>query len=555
MGLTWHPMDLVLLVVAFVFGFVASRARLPALVGYLAAGFALYAMGFEVTPAIETVSEIGVYLLLFGIGLKLKIHLLARPQVWGTATVGIVAVTTVVASAILAVGVVGFPMVSGLDVGQAAVLGFAFSFSSTVFAIKILEEMNETGSLSGRIAVGVLIVQDVFAVAFLGLVARESPTLWAIPMIVLVLSLRPIFGWLVSRTGHGELLVLLGFTLAVGVGAAGFDLVGLKPELGALIAGIVVSSHPRAGEMADRLLDFKDLFLVGFFLSIGLAGPPPLGAFAIAALIVVLLPVKSALFFFLFSRFRLRNRTALHSSLALSTYSEFGLIVASASAASGYLDQAWVSTIALAVAASFIVAAFANASRYRLYGAISRRLAHLERHPLSPDDSIVDFGYARVIVFGMGRIGTGAYDALAARSGTVVVGVDRSEEVIGENRGQGRNVVRGDALDRDFWERLRFREDLELIVIAMDNHPANLLCVERAKEFLPDIRIAAIARYPDQVLELCEAGVDVARNLYEEAGQGLADDAVAVVWEQSTEACASGEDDHDHRPGSQQDPS
>jgi Trk K+ transport system NAD-binding subunit len=95
----------------------------------------------------------------------------------------------------------------------------------------------------------------------------------------------------------------------------------------------------------------------------------------------------------------------------------------------------------------------------------------------------------------------------------------------------GRNVVRGDALDRDFWERLRFRPDVELIVIVMDNHPSNLLCAERAKEFMPAVRIAAIARYPDQVLELRGAGVDVACNLYEEAGQGLAEDAVATIWE------------------------
>lgn len=548
-------MDLVLVVVAFTFGFAASRARLPALVGYLAAGFALHAMGFENTEAIEIISELGVYLLLFGIGLKLKIGFLARPEVWGTASIEVAVVTTLLAGVILVVGVVGFPLVSGLDVGQAAALGFAFSFSSTVYAVKILEEKNESGSLSGRVAVGVLIVQDVFAVVFLAFVARESPTIWAIPVILLVLSLRPIFGWLVSRSGHGELLVLLGFTLAVGVGAAGFGLVGLKAELGALIAGIVVSSHPRAGEMADRLLDFKDLFLVGFFLSIGLAGTPPVGAFAVAALMVMLIPVKSALFFLLFTRFRLRSRTALHSSLTLSTYSEFGLIVAAASQASGYLDQAWVSAIAVAVASSFVLAAAANTARYRLYGAVSDRLARLERHPLLPDDAIVDFGYARVIIFGMGRIGTGAYEAIAARRGTVVVGVDRSRDVIEVHDSHGRNVVLGDALDRDFWERLRFREDLELIVVAMDNHPSNVLCVERAKEFLPEVRTAAIARYPDQVLELQDAGVDVARNLYEEAGQGLADDAVAKIWERPTGTPDSDETDEDDQSGQAQDPS
>lgn len=291
-----------------------------------------------------------------------------------------------------------------------------------------------------------------------------------------------------------------------------------------------MSTHPRAGEMADRLLDFKDLLLVGFFLSIGLAGTPPLGAYVIAALMLLLIPLKGALFFVLFTRFRLRARTALYSSLTLSSYSEFGLIVASASMTAGYLEQEWVSAIAVCVAASFVVASVGNASRFELYGAYSHQLARMERHPPLSDDAVVDCEYARAVVFGMGRVGAGAYDEIIERWHVAVVGVDRRERSVVSHAEQGRNVIRGDALDRDFWERLRFRRDVELIVIATDNHASNLKCVERVKEYLPEARIAAIARYPDQVVELRDAGVDVARNLYEEAGQGLADDAVITVW-------------------------
>lgn len=548
-------MDLILLVVAFGLGFAATRIRLPALVGYLAAGFVLHAVGFETTEAIETISGLGVQLLLFGIGLKLRIRTLARPEVWGTTTIHLAVTTALLAGVLLAVGALGFPMALDLGIGQAATLGFAFAFSSTVLAIKTLDEMNESDSLSGRVAVGVLIVQDVFAVGFLVFSVRELPTIWALPMILLVVALRPVFGWLLSRSEHGELLVLLGFALALGVGAGGFDLVGLKPELGALVAGIVVSSHPRAGEMADRLLDFKDLFLVGFFLSIGLAGTPPLGSIAVAAAMLLFIPVKSVLFFFLFTRFRLRVRTALRSSLTLSTYSEFGLIVVTASLASGYVDQAWVSAVAVAVAGSFVLASAANAARYRFYPLLSDRIARLERHPPLPDDAIIDCGPARVIIFGMGRIGTGAYDEIALRSDTAVVGVDRSEEAVAINDSHGRNVVRGDALDRDFWERLRFRSDVKLIVITMDRHRSNLECVERAKEFLPQARIAAIARYPDQVLELRNAGVDVARDLYEEAGQGLADDAFSAGWERPTESQTPDNVDQSNNLGKTQEPS
>jgi predicted Kef-type K+ transport protein len=515
-----------MLLVAFAFGFLATRAGLPALVGYLVAGFVLYGFGFEATEAIGVIAELGVYLLLFTIGLKLKVRFLARPEVWGTATLGLVVASLAIAGVMLAVGAIGFPMITDLDAKQALMLGFVFSFSSTVFAIKALEQTNDTGSLSGRLAVGVLIIQDVFAVGFLVLISNEVPSLWAIPLIIAIIALRPVFDWLLARTGHGELLILFGLVLAIGVGAGGFHLVGIEPELGALVVGVVVSTSPRAGELSDRLLDFKDLFLVGFFLLIGLGGFPPIESLAVVALLLVLLPIKSGMFVVLFTRFHLRSRTALQTSLALSSYSEFGLIVAVTSLAVGILDQEWVSTIAVVVASSFVVAAAANTARYRLFARLASKLARLERPPINADDQIIDVAGARVIVFGMGRVGTGAYDELVERRGDGVIGVERNRDVIATHTSAGRDVVIGYALDLEFWEHLKDHDDLELIVVAMDNHASNLVCVERANEFLPDVRIAAIARYPDQVVELEEAGVDVARNLYEEAGQGLADDAL-----------------------------
>ena len=523
-------MDVVMIVVVYAFGLLASRVHLPPLVGYLIAGFVLYAFGFEATTGIDMLAKIGVYLLLFTIGLKLKVGFLARPAVWGTATAHMIVTSALVAGVLLGIGALGLPLAAGLDLGRALLLGFAFSFSSTVLTVKLLETTNESGSLAGRAAVGVLIVQDVFAVAFLTVALATTPTWWAVPMLLIVAALRPGFGWLVSRSGHGELLVLLGFALAVGIGAGGFELVGLKPELGALLAGIAVSSHPRAGEMADRLLDFKDLFLVGFFLSIGLAGTPPIGAYVVAGVMLVLVPFKGGLFFVLFTRFRLRSRTAFHSSMTLSTYSEFGLIVASASLAAGFLDPEWLSAIAVAVAASFVAASVGNAARDRIYGTLSDRLEAFERQPPLPEDTVLDCGDARILVLGMGRVGVGAYDELTLRRGPVVVGVDRSERSTALLTEQGRRVIRGDTLDRDFWERLRFPHAVELIVVATDNHTSNLACVALANEYLPDAQIGAIARHPDQVIELIDAGVDVARNLYEEAGQGLADDAMVTIW-------------------------
>jgi Trk K+ transport system NAD-binding subunit len=111
----------------------------------------------------------------------------------------------------------------------------------------------------------------------------------------------------------------------------------------------------------------------------------------------------------------------------------------------------------------------------------------------------------------------------------VVLGVDRRDKTVTENLDAGRHVVRGDALDRDFWERLRLHPGIELVLLAMSEHAANVEAARRVRDFLPDIRIAASATYADEVAELAEVGVDVARNLYGEAGQGLADDATDLL--------------------------
>ncbi len=299
-------MEITFLIAALGFGLLARAGGLPPLVGYLVAGFVLHALGYESNAAIETISEIGVLLLLFGIGLKLRLRTLARLEVWGSATLVAAGFTVVVGGLLLGFGALGVPLACDLDLGTAAIIGFAFSFSSTVFAVKALEVANESASLSGRLAVGVLIMQDLFAVIFLVVVAGEWPSAWALLVVPAIFVARPVFGWLLNRSGHGEILVLLGFTLAVGVGAGTFSLIGLKPDLGALVAGLVLSGHIRSGEMADRLLGFKDLLLVGFFLSIGLGGAPSPTAWIVGLTILILIPLRSGGFFWLFTRARLR---------------------------------------------------------------------------------------------------------------------------------------------------------------------------------------------------------------------------------------------------------
>lgn len=522
-------MDLWLIAVAFVFGFAANMVRLPPMVGYLLAGFVLHAFGEESTEAIETVSEIGILLLLFGIGLKLKVKTLAQTVVWAGASIHIAATTVFVGGLVFIAGTVGVPLADGLSIGEAALVGFATSFSSTVFAVKTLQTRNEGSSLQGRNAIGILVIQDIFAVVFLAVAVATLPSLWAIPVVAAVVAARPLYGWILDRTGHGELLLLFALALAVGVGAEAFDAVGIKADLGALLVGFSLAKHPRANELGDSLLDLKDVLLIGFFLSIGLDGTPGVAEVVIAAALLVLLPVKATGFFLLSARFGFRTRTSWKTAISLSTFSEFGLIVAVVGIERGLIEERWSTALGLAVAGSFLLAAPVSSASHRLYDRFADSLGRFDRDEWNQEDKVATPGHADVIIFGMGRVGTGAYDELVQRHGLTVLGVDRSDEGTIRQQTAGRNVIRGDALDGEFWERCSLAPDVRLIMLAMNDHSANVAAVDRMRRFLPNVPIAAIARHPDEVEDLQAHDVSVARNLYEEAGQGLADDACEVL--------------------------
>ena len=147
-------MEVPLLITAYGFGFAARAVGLPPLVGYLVAGFVLHAFGLESTEAIETIADLGVLLLLFGIGLKLRLRTLSRPQVWATAGGFAIVATAVYGALLLLIGALGVPLARDLDLDSALIVGFALSFSSTVFAVQALEQTNESSSLAGRVAGG-----------------------------------------------------------------------------------------------------------------------------------------------------------------------------------------------------------------------------------------------------------------------------------------------------------------------------------------------------------------------------------------------------------------
>jgi predicted Kef-type K+ transport protein len=496
---------------AFALGLVARQLGLPPLVGYLLAGFILHGAGVEPVPGIVELGKVGVWLLLFTVGLKLRLKSLVRPEVWITAFLHL-GVTGVIAAAIARSEM-------GLNWPAAWMLGAAFSFSSTVLTAIILEPRRELRAFHGRVAIGILVVQDVVAVVILTAAAEHSPSASALLLLALPFA-RPLLDRVISVTGHGELLPLLGVVLAVAAGGYGFEYLGLSAALGTLLLGAIVAGHPRSAEIGNVLWGMKEVFLVGFFLSIGLAGVPTLGSLVVALGLVLAIPVKAGLFFLLLLAVGLRARSGFLAALSLASYSEFGLIVVQLGVDRGLLDQEWLTLAAVAVALSFAIAAALNRVAHGLYSRWEPVLQRYERSRRHPDDEPVSVGSAEVLVVGMGRVGSGAYGYLK-ELGLQVVGLDSDMGKVARHLREGRRVVYADAEDPELWHRLHL-DRVRAVMLALPDLEAKIIASRQLR--LRGFRglIAATHVYEEEQAPILAAGCDVTYNYFTEAGTGFA---------------------------------
>ena len=508
------------LIVIFVLGLIAYKIGLPPMVGFLGGGFILKAYGLESTHELREIADLGVTLMLFTIGLKLNLKSLLRIQIWGVASAHMLVTIIVYAGLFFVLSFSGLERFAEIDLWTALLIGFALSFSSTVFAVKVLEGKNEMGALYAQLAIGILIVQDIFAVIFLTASTGKIPSLWALLLFGLPL-IRPILYKIMDQVEHGELLVLYSFILAVG-GASLFEIVGLKADLGALIFGILLASHAKAPEVSKTLYNFKDLFLVGFFVNIGLSGDPTVENLILAGILSIIMFAKVGLFFWLLIKTNLRSRTSFLTSLSLANYSEFGLIVGAIGVSNGWMSNDWLITIAIALAMTFVIASPLNATAHDLYARYSTRLRYWQSAKRLEDELPVDVSGASILVFGMGRIGSGVYADLNYHFPDQVMGIDFDASVFKKHEDAARKVIYADVMDKDFWGKIDISE-ISMVFLNLPDFNKNLSALEQLIDKDFQGHIAAIAMFDEEIEPLKQAGAEAVYNFYSEAGIGFAE--------------------------------
>ena len=504
---------------ALLLGFVAERVRLPALVGYLLAGIAIgpWTPGFVADAGIAAqLAEIGVMLLMFGVGLHFSLDdLLAVRRIAVPGAIVQMGVATAFGAALAALW--------GWGTGGALVFGLCLSVASTVVLLKALEARGAIDTGDGRIAVGWLVVEDLAMVLVLVLLpplagvlggavpdAGDGAPLWRTiawtllqvaafiaSMLVVGKRVLPWLLWQVSRTGSRELFTLSIVAVAIGIAFGAAELFSVSFALGAFFAGMVMRESEFSHRAAQESLPLRDAFSVLFFVSVGMLFDPSVlveRPLQVLGTVMVIVFCKSIAASALVVAFRHPLRTALTVSAALAQIGEFSFILAGLGRALGLLPDEGMS---LVVAGALITIAlnplfmasgdpFAAAlvARFRWAARLDAR-----RDPSAalPPDTGPELLHGHVVLVGCGRVGGRIAQSLRERQVPLVV-VDRGRERVERLREAGFAAVSGDAADPEVLIQAHVRHAAMLVVAIADTVGLERM-VDAARTLNPTIEV------------------------------------------------------------------
>ncbi len=509
-------LTLVILLAAIVIAVPLTRyAGLGSILGYLIAGVAIGPSGFGLVTnihEISDISELGITMLLFLIGLELRPHRLwiLRKAIFG------LGLGQMLPSA-LALGAAAH--LFGVPVAEAAVLGVGLALSSTAIALPLLAERKLLPAIPGRDTFAVLLFQDMAAIpalALLPLLAGSGTPHFSweavargVAVVAAILLggtlLMPYLFRAVARARTPELFTATALLLVVGTATLA-DWAGLSASLGAFLAGVVVSDSEYRHELHADIEPFEGLLLGFFFISVGMSSDLALllrHPLQIIGLVIGLVAVKTLLAFAVSYVRRRLPGAALRFALSLSEGGEFGFVLFAAALAAGTLAPAYAARANLVIALSMMLSPvlFAMSERFLI-----PRL-EIRKSPPPFDKLASTPADAPVIICGFGRVGQIAGRVLAMQK-IRFTALDRSPEQVEVVRRLGMKVYYGDPTREDVM-RAAGAESAKILLIALDDVEASLAVAEMVRRKFPHLRVVARARNRHHVHLLMEAGVDL----------------------------------------------
>lgn len=495
--------------VAFVCGFIATKLRLSPLVGYLLAGILVgpYTPGLDADPATaEQLSEIGVVLLLFGVGLHFSIQ--DFMEVRKIASFGAITRIAIITGLGAVLGTFW-----GWSLGTGLLFGLALSVASTVVLLRALEEHHLMQTVTGKISIGWLVVEDVAMVLAMVMVpalaagglnnsdggssltttlaiAFGKVGLFAVIMVVVGKRVLPWLLTAVSRTGSRELFTLAAISMAMGIAFGAAILFGVSLALGAFFAGMMIRESDLNHEVADRVLPLQDAFAVLFFVSVGMLFNPailvdkPLDVLATVLIIVV---VKAVVTFTIMMAFRYPVKISLKISAGLAQIGEFSFILLTLGASVGLIDAEVRNLILAGALISIIINPF-------LFKAVRKWIACHEQMDVSENDKLayLETGEAAtlknlIVLIGYGRTGHHIKDMIDENENDLVI-VENNREVVEKLRKADFHAIAGDATEEGILIEAQVEKADAVMITVPDPFEARRV-VELVQKLKPDARI------------------------------------------------------------------
>jgi Kef-type K+ transport system membrane component KefB len=526
-----------ILAIASLVGLVLVKLKQPLVVAFILTGIivgpdVLNVVSPENTEVIETLAKFGISLLLFMVGLKLDVSVVKQ---FGFAilVIGCVQIFMSFVLGLLLCLALGMPII------EASIVSLALSFSSTIIVVKLLSDKRAIDSFYGRIALGVLILQDlvviITTVMLAAFTAYESSGVFSISIVfnaVTLLVLTAVFIKYLSKpisnmlANSSELMVISCISFAVFI-AAVCEFLQLSIELGGLIAGIALASTPYNNLIAARMSVLRDFMLLFFFAHLGahikLTGVLDqillVGILSIFVVISKPAIIMAASYFF-----GIRRRASFLAGISLAQISEFSLILIAMGFSAGLVQEQTLNMVTVVGLITMTISTYGIYNSHLLYLILESNslLFKSPNEENDRDDYSVPHGQHDVIVFGLGRYGK-AMAKLFEKHEFSVLSVDFDPNVVKQAKKSGYKAIYGDAADPELPGQLPL-ESAKVIVFAFHHHLTGPMVVDLRRTLAESLRdfgyqghIASTSHNDKYDDDLREHGIDIVLNPFEDA--------------------------------------
>ena len=538
-----HDVDLIILLavgfgLALVFGYLAARARLPPLIGYLIAGIIISPNTPGVVGDIQLanqLAELGVMFLMFGVGMHFSLSDLM--QVRRIALPG--AILQIAVATLLGIGV---SMMWGWSFGSALVFGLSLSCASTVVLLKALGDRGLLNSVNGKIAVGWLLVEDLVMVLALVLLPATALLLGGVPIagsdtdaniwMTLALTLLKVAGFIafmliigkrlvpfimqiVARLGSRELFTLTVVAAAVSIAFGAYKVFGVSMALGAFFAGMVVKESDFSHRAEEETLPLREIFSILFFVSVGMLFDPrilfdqPMHVLAVVGIIMVGKTI-AAMALVLFFRYPIN--TALTVGASLAQIGEFSFILATLGVSLQLLSLEGQNLILAGALISitlnsFIFSAIEPVQNWIRERSRLARLLERSGDPLAmlPDDVSQDYLRDQVVIVGHGEVGRRITRTLMAQDIKVVI-AEENRDIVESLRAKGIAAVSGHAREPSVLIQAHIQHARLLVLSPMDILDIHKI-VDIAKTLNPQIQVLVCAESKEEAEVIRRDGI------------------------------------------------